>query len=161
MIILGLDPGLASTGFGAISCGGAPPALQTAGYISTSASDPITQRLSQLHSDLSQLITRVKPELVAIENVFSLVRYPKAGIVLGEVLGVIYLSVHAHSIPVAEITPKEVKNALVGSGSATKKQIQATTRRILGINDLSSAHAADAIAVALTAYYRKGYSDIR
>ncbi len=161
MIILGLDPGLASTGFGAISCGGDSPTLHTAGYISTSARDPITQRLSQLHSDLNQLIAKVRPELVAIENVFSLVRYPRAGIVLGEVLGVIYLSVHAHGIPVAEITPKEVKNALVGSGSATKKQIQATTRRILGVNDLSSAHAADAIAVALTAYYRKGYSETR
>jgi crossover junction endodeoxyribonuclease RuvC len=161
MIILGLDPGLASTGFGAIFCGGASPALQTAGYISTFARDPIAQRLFQLHSDIDQLITRVKPGLVAIENVFSLVRYPRAGIVLGEVLGVIYLSIYAHHLPVVEIAPKEVKNALVGSGSATKKQIMATTKRILGINDLASAHAADAIAVALTAYYRKGYSGSR
>ena len=161
MIILGLDPGLASTGFGVIFCGGASPTLQTAGYISTSARDPIAQRLFQLHTDIDQLITRVKPELVAIENVFSLVRYPRAGIVLGEVLGIIYLSIHTHHLPVVEIAPKEVKNALVGSGGATKKQIKATTKRILGINDLVSAHAADAIAVALTAYYRKGYSGRR
>ena len=103
----------------------------------------------------------LRPQLVAIENVFSLVRYPKAGIVLGEVLGIIYLSAHQHELPILEITPKEVKNALVGSGSATKEQIKATTRQILGIKEFSSSHAADAVAVALTAYYRKGYAGAR
>jgi crossover junction endodeoxyribonuclease RuvC len=64
-------------------------------------------------------------------------------------------------VPIVEITPREVKNALVGSGSATKKQIKSATRRILDITELSSAHAADAIAVALTAHYRKGYAESR
>ncbi len=158
MIILGLDPGLASTGFGAIFCKGASPRLEKAGYMTTSARDPIALRLFQLHSDINQLIENLKPDLVAIENVFSLVRYPRAGILLGEVLGIIYLSVHVQRLPIIEISPKEVKNALVGSGSATKKQIMSTTKRILGINDLTSTHAADALAVALTASYRKGYA---
>ena len=159
MIILGLDPGLASTGFGAILCGERSPVLRAAGHIATSPKDDITRRLCHLYQDVNQLITRVRPELVAIENVFSLVRYPKAGIVLGEVLGVIYLSACQHALPILEITPKEVKNALVGSGSAGKKQIKSATRRILGIEELSSPHAADAVAVALTAYYRKSYPE--
>jgi crossover junction endodeoxyribonuclease RuvC len=158
MIILGLDPGLASTGFGVIFCGGNVPKLRVAGHIETSPGDPITKRLSQLFEDINHLMATVHPGLVAIENVFSLVRYPRAGIVLGEVLGIIYLSAHQHALPILEITPKEVKNALVGSGSATKNQIKSTTKRILGVKELTSPHAADAVAVALTAYYRKGYA---
>jgi crossover junction endodeoxyribonuclease RuvC len=161
MVILGVDPGLASTGFGAIFCEGGTPKLRAAGHITTSPRDPITKRLFQIFEDINQLMTTVRPELVAIENVFSLVRYPKAGILLGEVLGVIYLSAHQHEVPILEITPKEVKNALIGSGSATKKQIKLTTERILGIKEFSSLHAADAVAVALTAHYRKGYAGTR
>ncbi len=96
MIILGLDPGLASTGFGAIFCGRNSVTLRGAGHIATSPADPIAKRLFQLFEDINHLMTTVCPELLAIENVFSLVRYPKAGIVLGEVLGIIYLSAHQH-----------------------------------------------------------------
>ena len=161
MIILGLDPGLASTGFGAIFCRRNSPALRSAGHITTPPSDPLAKRLSQLFEDINQLMVSVRPELVAIENVFSLLRYPKAGILLGEVLGIIHLSAHQHEVPILEITPKEVKNALIGSGSATKKQIKSATGRILGIKEFSSLHAADAVAVALTAYYIKGYAGTR
>ena len=161
MIILGLDPGLASTGFGAIFCGKNSVALRGAGHITTFPVDPVTRRLSQIFEDINNLMDKLRPELVAIENVFSLVRYPRAGILLGEVLGVICLCVHRHGLPIMEITPREVKNALVGSGSATKKQIKSATGRILGIKELSSLHAADAVAVALTAYYRKGYAESR
>jgi crossover junction endodeoxyribonuclease RuvC len=161
MIILGLDPGLASTGFGAIFCAGNSVALRAAGHIATSPGDPITKRLFQIFEDINSLMDTLRPELVAIENVFSLVRYPRAEILLGEVLGTIYLSMHRHGVPITEITPREVKNALVGSGSATKKQIKSATKKILDIKELSSPHAADAIAVALTAYYRKGYAEFR
>ena len=161
MIILGLDPGLASTGFGAIFCQGNSVTLRAAGHIATLPGDLITKRLFQISEDIDSLLGTLRPELVAIENVCSLVRYPRAGIVLGEVLGIIYLCAHRHGLPILEITPKEVKNALVGSGSATKKQIKSTTRRILGIKEFSSPHAADAVAVALTAHYRKGYAESR
>ena len=127
MIILGLDPGLASTGFGAIFCGGTSPTLRTAGYISTSARDPIAKdSSSSIRRHQSAEVTRVKSGTGGNRKRFFLVRYPRAGIVLGEVLGIIYLSAHQHQVPILEITPKEVKNALVGSGSATKKQIKST-----------------------------------
>ena len=159
MIILGLDPGLASTGFGAIFCARSSATLRAAGHIETLPGDPIAKRLSQIFGDIGSLMATLRPELVAIENVFSLIRYPRAGIVLGEVLGIIYLSAYQHGAPILEITPREVKNALVGSGSATKRQIKSATRRILGTEELSSPHAADAVAVALTAYYRKSYAE--
>ncbi len=155
MIILGLDPGLASTGFGAIRCERSSPSLLKCGHIKTSPEDHISDRLAQIHSDIAQLIRLVQPDLIAIENVFSLVRYPKAGILLGGVLGIIYLSVCQNNISMIEITPKEVKNSLVGYGNADKKQVKETVRKLLKITNIKSFHAADALAVALTAFHRK------
>jgi len=155
MIILGIDPGLQSTGFGAIKWDNDRPVLIRAGYIKTSPKTHISSRLFQIYSDINTLIKETEPELVAVENVFSLIRYPRAGIVLGSVIGVIYLSVFQQNLMVMEVTPKEVKNALVGYGNANKRQIREMIQRELNIPNVSSFHAADALAVALTAFYRK------
>lgn len=155
MTILGIDPGLASTGFGVIS-GGKSPSLVTCGHIKTSPGEHISGRLYQISSDLRSLVSGHSPDMVAIENVFSLVRYPRAGILLGGVLGVIYITARERGIPVLEITPKEIKNALAGYGGAGKDQIKAAVRRLLNTGPLKSSHASDALAVALTAYFRGG-----
>lgn len=155
MIILGIDPGLASTGFGAIRCDKAIPSILKSGYIKTSPREHISTRLFQIHSDINHLIHSLHPDLIAVENVFSLVKYPKAGIVLGGVLGIIYLSVFQNGVSMTEITPKEVKNSLVGYGGAGKHQVKATIKKLLKISDVKSLHASDALAIALTAFYRK------
>jgi crossover junction endodeoxyribonuclease RuvC len=155
MVILGLDPGLASTGFGAIECDKNPSCLLKCGYIRTSPGEHISQRLFYIHSDVNHLIRTLRPDLIAVENVFSLVRYPKAGILLGGVLGIIYLAVFQNNVPMTEITPKEVKNSLVGYGGADKRQVKETIKKMLNISDVKSFHASDALAVALTAFYRK------
>lgn len=155
MIILGIDPGLASTGFGAIRCDKATPSIVKCGYIKTSAKEPVSNRLSQIYSDVNQLIRSLNPDLIAIENVFSLVRYPKAGILLGGVLGIIYLSVSQNNVSMVEITPKEVKNSLTGYGGADKYQVKETIKKMLKITNIKSFHASDALAIALTAFYRK------
>jgi crossover junction endodeoxyribonuclease RuvC len=155
MIILGLDPGLASTGFGAIRCDKATPSIVKCGYIKTSPKEHISNRLFQIYSDINLLIRSLNPNLIAIENVFSLVRYPKAGILLGGVLGIIYLSVSQNNVSMIEITPKEVKNSLVGHGGANKYQVKETIKKLLNISDVKSFHASDALAIALTAFYRK------
>jgi len=155
LTILGLDPGLASTGFGAIKCDKVTPSILKCGYIKTSPREHISNRLFQIHSDINHLIHTLQPDLIAIENIFSLVRYPKAGILLGGVLGIIYLSVFQNNVSMIEITPKEVKNSLVGSGGANKFQIKETIKKLLRISDVKSFHASDALAVALTAFYRK------
>lgn len=154
-MILGIDPGLASTGFGAIRCSRSTSSLLRCGYIRTSPREHISNRLCQIHSDVNHLIRAIQPDLIAIENVFSLVKYPRAGILLGSVLGIIYLTVHQNNVPMTEITPKEVKNSLVGYGAADKQQVKATIRNMLRLDDLRSFHASDALAVALTAFYRK------
>ena len=154
MVILGIDPGLASTGFGAIACNGAGPRLVRCGYIKTSTADDMSRRLHGIYSDLNELVGALAPDLVAIENVFSLVKYPRAGIVLGGVIGIIYLCVYQNNLVLKEITPKEVKNALVGYGSADKDQVKRTVQAALNVKGIKSFHAADALAVALTAWYR-------
>lgn len=155
MIILGIDPGLASTGFGLIRCDGPSPVLLRCGSIRTPAHDAIPDRLMQIHEDMDKIIDQARPDLVVLENVFSLVRYPRAGILLGSVIGALYLTVRQRGLPVHEISPKEVKNALVGFGNAGKKQIKSAVQSMLKTGELPSFHAADALAVALTAYYRK------
>ncbi len=163
MVILGIDPGLAGMGFGAITCGGASSvSLNKCGSIRTSPEHHISQRLFQIHNDLNRLMQALKPEVVAVENIFSLVRYPKAGMMLGGVMAVIYLAVVQNDIAVIEVTPREVKNALAAYGAATKMQVREATRRVLGIGKVRSFHAADALAVALTVFYRsyRGKDDI-
>lgn len=155
MIILGIDPGVTTTGFGAIQCHNSIPSLLKCGYIKTSPREHISKRLFQIHKDINSLIHSLHPDLIAVENVFSLVRYPRAGILLGGVLGIIYVSVFQNNIPMMEITPKEVKNSLAGFGGADKYQIKATIKKLLRITDIKSLHVSDALAVALTAFYRK------
>ena len=155
MIILGIDPGLASTGFGAIKCDNTTSFLLKCGYIKTSPKEHISNRLFQIHSDINHLIHTLQPNLIAIENVFSLARYPRAGILLGGVLGIIYLSVFQNNVSMIEITPKEVKNSLVGYGGADKYQVKETIKKLLKITDVKSFHASDALAIALTAFYRR------
>ncbi len=163
MVILGIDPGLASMGFGAITCGpSSSVSLNKCGSIRTSPEQHVSQRLFQIHSDLGRLIETLKPGVVAVEDIFSLVRYPKAGMMLGGVMAVIYLAVVQNGIDVVEVTPREVKNALAAYGAATKVQVREATRRALGIGEVKSLHAADALAVALTVFYRsyRGKDDI-
>lgn len=155
MIILGIDPGLASTGFGLIRCEGPSPVLLRCGSIKTPSHDKIPDRLMQIHEDMEQIIDQARPDLVVLENVFSLVRYPKAGILLGSVIGAIYITVRQRGLTVQEVSPKEVKNALVGFGNAGKKQIKSAVQSMLRTGEIPSFHAADALAVALTAYYRR------
>jgi crossover junction endodeoxyribonuclease RuvC len=155
MIILGLDPGLASTGFGAIKCESTRPSIVKCGYIKTSPREHISDRLCQIHLDINHLIHTLRPDLIAVENIFSMIRYPKAGILLGGVLGIIYLAVSQNNISMKEITPREVKNSLVGYGGANKEQIKETVKKLLTVSDVESFHASDALAIALTAFYRK------
>jgi crossover junction endodeoxyribonuclease RuvC len=157
MIILGIDPGLASTGFGALQCGGRVPVLVKCGSIKTSSHDTMANRLMQIHEDVNTVIDQMQPDLFALEDVFSLVRYPRAGILLGSVLGVLYVTASRRGLPVQEIAPKEIKNSLVGFGNAGKKQVKDAVASTLKIGDISSFHASDALAVALAVYYRRDY----
>ncbi len=154
VVILGIDPGLRSTGYGAVRCENSTFRLIESGFIETSGKMNMALRLGQLHTELNRILKRTSPDYVCVENVFSLVRYPKAAILLGQVMGIVYLTLFQKKIDYLEITPKEIKNAVVGYGNANKGQIKKAVMRILGLERMASSHASDAIAAALAAFYR-------
>jgi crossover junction endodeoxyribonuclease RuvC len=111
--------------------------------------------LQTIYVELKELLRKWGPELLVVEEVFVLKEFPKAAILLGEVRGVIYLAAQEMEIDVMEVKPTEVKSALTGSGRAGKDQVKKAIRRILRIeNPLTSSHAGDALALALTGLSR-------
>ncbi len=157
MKAIGIDPGLAMTGFGVVESLARGGRACDWGAIHTDANCPVSLRLKKIYDGLVILLNQWNPDLLVMEEVFVLKAFPKAAIRLGEVRGVIYLAAQERSIPVLDIRPTEVKSALTGSGRAEKAQIQKTIRRILGIEvPIQSSHAGDALALALTGLSRNG-----
>ena len=153
--ILGLDPGLASLGFGAISvCDRTRPqtvALIDFGIIQTPARTEIGSRLQTIYDDMHSLLDEIKPDLVAIEQLF----FYKMGntIPVAQARGVILLVIAQHQIPWVEFTPAQIKQAVTGYGNAQKPEVQAAVARELALDKIPRPDdAADALAIALTAW---------
>jgi crossover junction endodeoxyribonuclease RuvC len=152
---IGIDPGLAMTGFGVVEALSRGGKACDWGAIRTEPNSPISLRLRTIYDELKGLLEKWSPSLLALEEVFVLKQFPKAAIQLGEVRGVVYLAAQEMDIPVVELKPTEVKSALTGSGRADKEQMKKAIRQILRIeNPLSSSHAGDALALALTGLSR-------
>lgn len=152
---IGIDPGLAMTGFGVVETLSQGGKACDWGAIRTEANWSIPLRLKTIYYELKGILEKWKPNLLVLEEVFVLKQFPKAAVQLGEVRGVIYLAAQEMDIPVVEVRPTEVKSALTGSGRADKEQMKKAIRQILRIeNPLSSSHASDALALALTGLSR-------
>lgn len=157
MKAIGIDPGMAMTGFGIVEALPRGGKACDWGAIRTEAGCPIPIRLKTIYDELKRLLEKWKPNLLVLEEVFVLKQFPKAAIQLGEVRGIVYLAAQEMDIPVIEIKPTEVKSALTGSGRAEKAQIQKAIRRILRVEvPINSSHAGDALALALTGLSRSG-----
>jgi len=155
MKAIGIDPGLAMTGFGVVEALSRGGKACDWGAIRTVPTSPTPLRLRTIFDGLKGLLEKWNPNLLALEEVFVLKQFPKAAIQLGEVRGVIYLAAQEMGIPVVELRPTEVKSALTGSGRADKEQMKKAIRQILRIeNPLSSSHAGDALALAVTGLAR-------
>lgn len=155
MKAIGIDPGLARTGFGVVEALSRGGKACDWGAILTEADCPVSFRLKVIYDGIRELLEKWEPNLLVVEEVFVLQQFPKAAIRLGEVRGVIYLIAQEMNIPVVEVKPTEVKSALTGSGRADKKQIEKAIRQFLGIEGpLGSSHAGDALAIALTGLSR-------
>jgi crossover junction endodeoxyribonuclease RuvC len=147
--VLGLDPG-ATTGFGVVAHGrGGAVSLLECGVIRTAPGRAMALRLRDLYHGVDEVLARHGPDVVAVEGVFY-ARNARTALVLGHVRGAILLAAALRDLPVAEYSPAEVKNAVVGTGRATKEQIQYMVQRILSLRTAPQpADAADAVAVAL------------
>lgn len=145
-LILGLDPGLARTGWGLVSAEGNRLTHVAHGAIDTRAADPLAKRLGKLHAGLSALLSAHAPDEAAVEEVF-VNRNAQSTLKLGQARGVVLLAV-AH-LPVAEHATRLVKKAIVGTGAADKAQVMAMVARLLpGCGPLGEDEA-DALAIAI------------
>jgi crossover junction endodeoxyribonuclease RuvC len=150
VLVLGIDPGTANTGYGVVRGGGAGfPALVECGVIRTRARDPLPARLLEIHDGIVELIQRHKPDALSVEDVFY-ARNVRTTVVLGHARGVILLAAAQHGLVVNEYAPAEIKKAVVGTGGATKEQVQFMLTRLLRLKSVPQpSDAADGVAAAL------------
>lgn len=148
-IIMGIDPGLADTGFGFIEKDGTSLKVIDFGAIKTKADQDIESRLKELYDELLFLIKKYKPTQVAIEKLFFC-KNVKTAIVVGQARGVAVLAVSNCNLKIKEFTPLQVKQAATGYGKADKRQIKEMVKIILNLKTLpKSDDAADALAIAI------------
>jgi crossover junction endodeoxyribonuclease RuvC len=150
MIVLGIDPGTAQTGYGVVAGDGAiRVSLVECGVIRTRARDRLAARLREIHDGVTELIARHRPDILAVEDVFY-AKNVRTTVVLGHARGVILLAGEEAGIEISEFPPAEVKKAVVGTGAATKEQVQFMLTRLLRLRSVPTpSDAADGVATAL------------
>lgn len=155
MIILGLDPGLGTTGWGVIVADGNRLSHVANGQITTDPKMALASRLLKLDLELTDLLLEYKPDGAAVEEVF-VNSNPQSTLKLGQARGVVLLGASRTGIEVGEYSARTVKKSVVGVGRADKDQVQAMIKILLPGVKLAGADAADALAVAIThAHHRK------
>ena len=153
MLILGIDPGTAVTGYGVVRAG-ATHQLVECGVIRTRADRPLASRLKDISDGVRELIARHRPEALAVEDVFY-ARNVRTTLVLGHARGVILLAGADAGLTIHEYSPAEIKKAVVGTGAATKTQVQFMVTKLLRLKSAPQpADATDGVAAALTCAMR-------
>ena len=149
MIILGLDPGLGTTGWGLISAEGNRLSHLANGQLKTDASALLPDRLAGLAAALEAVIAGHRPDTAAVEEVF-VNKNPQSTLKLGQARGVVLMIAARSGLPVGEYAARLVKKAVVGNGNAEKVQVHAMVARLLPGVAIAGPDAADALAVAIT-----------
>jgi len=149
MKILGLDPGLGTTGWGLIEADGNRLRHVANGQLKTSSAEPLPKRLSHLATQLEALIADRAPEAAAVEEVF-VNKNPQSTLKLGQARGVVIMVAARGGMDVAEYAARLVKKAVVGNGNAEKAQVHAMVSRLLPGVAIAGPDAADALAIAIT-----------
>lgn len=155
MRILGVDPGLRATGYAVVQWDGSGPRLLEAGVVRARPPRPLPERLEVIYSDLRAVIAEFQPLAVCLETLYSQPRFPRTALQMAHVRGVVCLAAAIDRLPVLDLSPAEVKNAIVGTGRASKAQVQRTVQTLYGLEQPPRPiDVADAIAIATAAAYR-------
>lgn len=148
--ILGIDPGLNTTGYGVIDFEGGRARLREAGIVRSRAKASIELRLEEIFSGVQEVIDSHKPDLMALEQLFSHYERPRTAILMGHARGVICLAAGLAGIEVVHYEPTRVKKVMTGNGRAPKHQIQLAVKAHLGLPSIPEpADVADALAIAI------------
>lgn len=148
MIVLGIDPGLASTGFGVVARRGSRLVALDGGVVETAAATKPERRLGELHEAISELLREHAPDAVALESLYFGTN-ARSAFAVGQARGVAMLCAGQRGVPCFSYTPQQIKGAVCGSGAAPKEQVARMVAALLGLADVpASDHASDALAVA-------------
>lgn len=150
MIVLGVDPGAGTTGYGVVARGsGGAVSLLECGVVRTTTHAPLPQRLRQLYDGIGEVLARHPVDALAVEGVFY-AKNVRTTVILGHARGAVLLAAALRDLPVYEYSPAEIKSAVTGTGRATKQQIQFMVQQLLRLRTAPApADAADGVAVAL------------
>lgn len=148
MIILGIDPGTQITGYGVLACKDHGNNVLASGCLTPPRRQVMTARLGYLFEQLEAMIQTYRPDVLAIEQVFF-AHNAASALRLGECRGIALLAAARASLPLYEYSPRTIKQAVTGSGQASKEQIQKMIRALLALSEPVPPDAADALAVAL------------
>lgn len=153
--VLGIDPGLNTTGYAVLEFANGTVHLCEAGVVRSRAKHALEQRLGEIHEGVSEVIASLEPTVMAVEELFTHYERPRTAILMGHARGVICLAANAAGIPVQHYAATQVKKMLTGSGRATKEQIQLAICREFSLSQPPNPHdVADAMAIALCHIYR-------
>jgi crossover junction endodeoxyribonuclease RuvC len=149
MIVLGIDPGTASTGYGVVERASSRLSALAAGVIETHAGTPLEERLAEIHAEVGRLLDAHAPAAVAIEELYFGAN-ARTAFAVGQARGVVLLAAGQRGVPSRSYTPQQVKDAVCGHGRAGKEQVGRMVARLLGLAAVPAPdHAADALAVAI------------
>lgn len=152
--ILGVDPGLNTTGYGVIEFGASGLRLLEAGIVRSKAKASLSSRLREIHEGVVEVIETHQPTFMALEQLYSHYERPRTAILMGHARGVLCLAAGLADIEVVSFEPTRVKKVLTGNGRAPKHQMQIAVQRELNLSSLPEpADVADALAIALCGYY--------
>ncbi len=154
MQVLGIDPGLNTTGYGVLDFVAKQPRLVEAGVVRGKASAALAERLQEIHAGVADVIATLKPEVLAIEELYTHYERPTTAILMGHARGVIVLAAAEAGIPVVSYAATQIKKTITGNGHAAKWQVQEAIRRELNLPTLPEPpDVADALAIALCHCY--------
>ncbi len=149
VIVLGIDPGLANTGYGVVERRDSRLLALDGGVITTRAEVPVELRLAEIHAAVDALLDEHEPQAVALEQLYF-GQNVRTAFAVGQARGVVLLAAGQHGLPCAGYTPQQVKGAVCGSGRAQKDQVARMVQALLGLAEQPRPdHAADALAVAV------------
>jgi crossover junction endodeoxyribonuclease RuvC len=154
--ILGIDPGLAITGYGVIETASPHVVIREAGIIRTADdhADDMASKVLSVYNGVVEIIAQFKPEAMAVEQLYAHYDHPRTAILMGHARGVIFLAAAQQGIPVISYASTQVKKIITGNGRASKEQMQRTIQREFGMATLPDPpDVADALAVALCHFY--------
>jgi len=156
--ILGIDPGLANTGWGVVTQRGSRFSCLAYGCVSTTADTQLAQRLAKIHEQIGAVIARYEPSCVGIETVWF-GQNITAAFATGQARGAALVACAQAGLDVGEFSPKQIKLAVVGEGGAEKEQVQYMVKQLLGLPTVPRPdHAADALAAAICYTTHEGYA---